>query len=146
MASLLHWICGGKMIRDNFDYTALIDSQKHYNIICNSQPRVYKALKRLSEATKIVPSGRTNLFKSLLHEMVFYFKVNDPKFDKHLGITRVHKIDKEKALELQKIYFTIFHPDAHIGEEESNHDDRINYNEVMSDIANTFSRVCGGLK
>lgn len=130
------------MINENIKLIEVLEGLKEYSKEHDVDPRVFKRLQKLFETTKIIPSGKTNLFKSIMHEMVFYFEINMPQFDQYLGISRIHMVDKKKASELKKVYFSIFHPDLHLGSD----DKEINYNEVMSNISNYFDRVCGGLK
>ena len=130
------------MISENIKQIEVLEGFKEYSKEHNVDPRVLKRLQKLFETTKIRPSGKTNLFKSIIHEMVFYFEINMPQFDQYLGISRIHMVDKEKAFELRKVYFSMFHPDLHLGSD----DKEINYKEVMSNISNYFDRVCGGLK
>lgn len=130
------------MITEDMKKIEILEKFKDYSVQNNIDPRVLKRLKKLFETTKIRPSGKTNLFKSIMHEMVFYFGVNMPQFDQYLGISRVHMVDKEKAIELRKVYFSMFHPDLHLNSD----DEEINYKEVMANIRAYFDRVCGGLK
>lgn len=82
----------------------------------------------------------THYFSSRLHEMAFYFKANNAKFDKYLGVTAIHKVDPIKAKELKKTYLKIFHPDVNIKEEVSD----LDFNEICQDIDTYFHRVSGG--
>jgi len=82
----------------------------------------------------------THYFSSRLHEMAFYFKANNTKFDKYLGVTAIHKADPIKAKELKKTYLKIFHPDANLKEETPD----LDFNEICQDIDIYFHRVSGG--
>ncbi|WP_318371862.1 hypothetical protein [Enterobacter sp.] len=82
----------------------------------------------------------TNYFSSRLHEIAFYFKVNNTKFDKYLGVTALHKADPIKAKELKLTYLKIFHPDANIKGEIPD----LDFNEICQDIDIYFHRVSGG--
>ncbi|MGC0916158.1 hypothetical protein [Pantoea agglomerans] len=130
------------MITEDAKKYEVLQKFKDYSSRNNVDPRVLRRLNKLFETTNIRPSGRTNLFKSIMHEMAFYFDLNMPQFDKYLGISKVHMVDKEKALELRKVYFSMFHPDLHIGSDN----EEINCNEVMANIRAYFDRVCGALK
>lgn len=76
-------------------------------------------------------------FKSPLHEIAFYFSINNAKFDTKLGIVHIHKIDKNKANELKNFYFNIFN--------DGNKSSDLNYNVIRKDIEKTFHRVTAGL-
>lgn len=76
-------------------------------------------------------------FKSPLHEIAFYFKINNAKYDTKLGIVSVHKIDKNKANELKNFYFTIFN--------DNNKSPDLDYDGIRRDIEKTFHRVTAGL-
>ena len=80
---------------------------------------------------------RTHLFKSRQHELVFYFEVNQPCFDKELDIKRIHMKDIIKAKKLRRDYLNIFHPDK-------NKDNNFDYEKVSQDITKLFFRVTGG--
>lgn len=80
---------------------------------------------------------RTHLFKSRIHELVFYFDVNQPIFDKELDIKRIHTKDIIKAKQLRRDYLNIFHPDK-------NKDNNFDYEKVSQDIMKLFFRVTGG--
>lgn len=76
-------------------------------------------------------------FKSAIHEIAFYFSINNAKFDKRLGIVHVHKIDKNKANELKNFYFKVFNDD--------NKTLDLDFDAVKKDIEKTFCRVTAGL-
>lgn len=84
-------------------------------------------------------SEYTSYFQSKMHEIAFYFKMNNSIFDKYLGIKRIHTIDHSKANELKKSYLQIFHPDRHVKS-----DSELDYDQVCHDINATFHRVSGG--
>jgi len=76
-------------------------------------------------------------FKSAIHEIAFYFSINNAKFDRKLGIVHVHKIDKNKANELKNFYLNVFNDD--------NKTLDLDHNAVKKDIEKTFHRVTAGL-
>lgn len=76
-------------------------------------------------------------FKSAIHEIAFYFSINNPNFDTKLGIVHVHKIDKNKADELKNFYFKVFNDDNKTLDLDSY--------AVKKDIEKTFHRVTAGL-
>ncbi|OPB21769.1 hypothetical protein [Pseudomonas fluorescens] len=84
-------------------------------------------------------SDRTKYFQSKLHEIAFYFSVNNAVFDKHLGIKKVHTIDVNKARALRNSYLNLFHPDKNINSEID-----LDFTKVSEDINGLFSRVSGG--
>lgn len=82
----------------------------------------------------------THYFSSRLHEIAFFLKINNPKFDKELGIKPIHKINPKKALDLKKTYLNIFHPDKNL----DNIIPDLNFNDICADIDKTFFRVTSG--
>ncbi|MBB1202659.1 hypothetical protein EGM70_20475 [Enterobacteriaceae bacterium 89] len=86
----------------------------------------------------------THFFSSRLHEMAFYFKVNNANFDKYLGIKPLHKTDPLKAAKLKKIYLKIFHPDASLNKKDSDKLKTLDLDEICQDIESYFYRVSGG--
>ena len=94
----------------------------------------------LQRITKVHRSGNTIFFKSRLHERLFYLKVNDPQYDPFLGITRMHKIDRQAAIRLEKRYFAVFRE-----AQNSGFNDIINFKNLYECIESVFFRVYGGL-
>ncbi|MEQ9970321.1 hypothetical protein ABRP72_14215 [Pectobacterium carotovorum] len=81
--------------------------------------------------------SRTHLFKSRMHEIAFYFEVNQSIFDQELDIKRIHTKDTAKAKKLRRDYLNLFHPDK-------NNDTDFDYERISKDITNLFFRVTGG--
>lgn len=79
-------------------------------------------------------------FKTIMHEIVFYFSINNPYFDVKLGITRVHKVDKNESLKLKKFYNELFD----LSEVYTTYPE-FNYTEIKQNIESYFNRVCAGL-
>lgn len=92
-----------------------------------------ETLNRLSESNN-------SYFISRFHELAFYLHMNNPSFDKNLGICRVHMIDKEKASELCDFYREIFKTLKPI-EQYHNFD----YIEIEQDIDALYKRITSGL-
>lgn len=95
---------------------------------------------RLQRITKVHRSGNTDFFKSRLHEMFFYLKINDPQYDPFLGITRVHKIDVREATKLEMQYIFVFNHAQREG-----FDEIINFDFLYKCIDAVFFRVTGGV-
>lgn len=77
----------------------------------------------------------TRLFKSRLHEIAFYFEINDSKFDLELEILPIHKVDKNRAVLLKREFLKIFHPDKNKNSED------LDFNKICVDIESTFKRI-----
>lgn len=63
---------------------------------------------KYEEILNSLTKNHNSYFISNYHEIAFYLHMNNPSFDKNLGICRVHMIDKEKALELCDFYRELF--------------------------------------
>lgn len=79
-------------------------------------------------------------FKTIIHEIAFYFSINSCAFDVKLGITRVHKVDKNEALKLKYFYNELFD----LGEVYTTYPE-LNYTEIRKNIESYFNRVCSGI-
>lgn len=79
-------------------------------------------------------------FKTIIHEIVFYFSINNPYFDEKLAVTRVHKVDKNEALKLKHFYNELFD----LSEVYTTYPE-LNYTEIRKNIESYFNRVCAAL-
>ncbi|MET3068485.1 hypothetical protein [Atlantibacter hermannii] len=80
----------------------------------------------------------TKFFKSRIHEIAFYLKANNSKFDAELEVKSIHKEIVKEAKNLKLEFKKIFHPDKKRKEED------LNFNEITQDIDAFFKRVSGG--
>ncbi|MDI6976107.1 hypothetical protein [Serratia sp. Se-RSBMAAmG] len=92
------------------------------------------------ESLELLPGRKNSYFKSSFHEFAFYLHINNPIFDKNLGICRVHMIDKEKALELCDFYRGLFQTIKPI---EQYHN--LDYIKIAQDIDLLYNRLTSGL-
>jgi len=95
---------------------------------------------KFNEIIDLLIANNNKYFKSKFHEFAFYLHLNNPAFDKELGITRVHMIDKEKALELCNHYKSIF-KDIEPFAQYHNFD----HAKIENDIDALYKRLISGL-
>lgn len=92
-----------------------------------------ETLNRLAESNN-------GYFISRFHELAFYLHMDNPSFNKNLGICRVHMIDKEKAAELCDFYRELFQTIKPI--EQYNN---LDYTKIEKDIDALYLRLTSAL-
>jgi hypothetical protein len=82
----------------------------------------------------------TPFFKSKKHQLAYYFEMNsDGRFDKQLGVRKIHMVNLKKARELRRFYLSIFQSNKN-----PELDCDVNCSSVCANIEEMFRRVSGG--
>jgi len=95
---------------------------------------------KCAETPNRLTESNNGYFISRFHELAFYLHMNNPSFDKNLGICRVHMIDKEKTLELCDFYRELFQTIKPI---EQYHN--LDYIKIEQDIDALYNRLTAAL-
>ena len=92
------------------------------------------------ESLELLPGRKNSYFKSSFHEFAFYLHINNPIFDKNLGINRIHMIDKEKAAEFRNFYKELFKTVQRLGQYPD-----FDYVKIEQDIDALYNRLTSAL-